>query len=178
MIAVQTKSSKWNLIAGLVMLFLGGVIWVNPLDTMLALAFYIGLGFILAGIFYILASMNIRSGWYLLVGMLDLLVGGILVSNLGVTAASLPIIVALWCLTVGVIQLLGAFEIKRYGLPWRWSMLMGILGIVFGLIILAYPVIGAVTISTVVGLYAVMFGLLQLAEYQISKNSYHLIIND
>jgi uncharacterized membrane protein HdeD (DUF308 family) len=178
MVMVQTKSSKWNLVAGIVMLFLGGVIWVNPLDTMLALAFYIGLGFVIAGIFYILASMNIKSGWYLLVGVLDLLVGGILMANLGVTAASLPVIVALWCLTVGVIQIIGAFEIKRYGLPWGWSGLMGILGIVFGLIILAYPIIGAVTISTVVGLYAVMFGLLQLAEYQMSKNTYRLVINN
>ncbi len=178
MLTVRTKSSKWNLIAGLVMLFLGGVIWVNPLDTMLALAFYIGLGFVLVGVFYILASMNIKSGWYLLVGALDLLVGGILVANLGVTAVSLPIIVALWCLTVGVIQLVGAFEIKKYGLPWGWSSLMGFLGIVFGLVILAYPVVGAVAISTIVGLYVVMFGLLQLVEYQMSKNSYHLVVND
>jgi uncharacterized membrane protein HdeD (DUF308 family) len=43
---------------------------------------------------------------------------------------------------------------------------------------LAYPIIGAVTISTVVGLYAVMFGLLQLAEYQMSKNTYRLVINN
>ena len=178
MVTIQAKRSKWNLIAGLVMLFLGGVIGVNPLDTMLALAFYIGLGFVLVGIFYVLASMNIKSGWYLLVGVLDLLVGGILMANLGVTAATLPIIVALWCLTIGVVQIIGSIEIKRYGLPWGWSALMGMIGIIFGLIILAYPIIGAVTISTVVSLYAVMFGLLQLAEYQMSKNTYRLVINN
>ena len=178
MITIQTKRSKWNLIAGWVMLFLGGVIWVNPLDTMLALAFYIGIGFVLVGIFYVLSSMNIKSGWYLLVGVLDIVVGGILVANLGVTAATLPIIVALWCLTIGVVQVVGSIEIKRYGLPWGWSALMGALGNIFGLVILAYPVIGAVAISTVVGLYAVMFGLLQLAEYNVLKNSYRLVIDN
>ena len=176
MAVTKFRNPKWNLIAGIVMLMLGGIIWFNPFGTMLALAFYIGLGFVLAGCFYIMSSMGIKSGWYLLVGVLDLLVGFILMSNLGVTAASLPIIVSLWCLTVGVIQIFGAFEIKRLGFPWGWSLIMGILGIIFGLIILAYPLVGAIAISTIVGLYAVMFGLLQLAEYYMSKNNYMFIV--
>ena len=177
MVTARFKGSKWNLVAGIVMLFLGGFVWFNPFGTMLALAFYIGVGFVLAGAFYVMSSIEIRSGWYLLVGALDLVVGLILMANLGITAASLPVILALWSLTVGVVQLIGAFELKRYELPWGWSVLMGIIGVVFGLIILAYPLVGAITISTVVGLYAVMFGILQLAEYYMSKNMYQIIID-
>ncbi len=176
MFAVKLKNARWNLVAGIVMLVLGLFIWFNPFGTMLALAAYIGIGFMLAGLFYIMAFAGIRSGWYLLVGVLDLLVGLILLFNLGVTAASLPVILALWCLTVGVVQLIGAFEIKKYGLPWGWSAIMGIIGLIFGLIILAYPMVGAITISTVTGLYAVMFGVLQLAEYYMSRNSYSIFV--
>lgn len=170
MVALKLKSAKWNLIAGIFMLILGLLIWFNPFGTMLALAFYIGLGFLLVGAFYMMASMSIKSGWYLLVGALDVLVGLILIFNLGVTAASLPIILALWSLAVGVIQIIGAFEIKKFGFPWKWSAAMGGIGIIFGLIILAYPAVGAITISTVVGLYAIMFGILQLIEYKMSKD--------
>lgn len=178
MVVTRFNNAKWNLVAGIVMLILGAIIWFNPFGTLLALAFYIGIGFVLAGGFYIMSSIDIKSGWYLLVGVLDLVVGLILMANLGVTAASLPIILALWCLTVGVIQIIGAFEIKRYGRPWGWSMMMGAAGIIFGLIILAYPLVGAITISTVTGLYAVMFGLLQLAEYYMSKNSYQIVVEN
>lgn len=171
----KLKNPKWNLVAGIVMLILGIFVWMNPFGTMLALAFYLGLGFVLAGIFYIMASMSIKSGWYLLVGILDLLVGSIFMANLGVTAATLPIIVALWCLMVGVTQVVGSFEIRKAGFPWGWSMVMGFAGIVFGLIILAYPMIGAITISTVIGLYAIMFALLQFAEYYTSKDKYALL---
>ncbi len=178
MVTMKFKNAKWNLIAGIAMLALGLLIWFNPFGTMLALAFYIGLGFILIGAFYMMASMNVKSGWYLLVGALDLLVGLILIFNLGVTAASLPIVLALWSLAVGVIQIIGAFEVKKFALPWKWSAIMGGVGVIFGLVILAYPIIGAVTISTVVGLYAVMFGILQLIEYKISKNSYTIVIEN
>lgn len=171
----KLKNPVWNLVAGVVMLLLGIFIWLNPFGTMLALAFYIGVGFVLTGVFYVMASMSIKSGWYLLVGLLDLLLGFILMANLGITAATLPIIVALWCLTVGVIQIVGAWEIKRYGLPWGWSMVMGVAGVVFGLVILAYPMLGAIAISTVIGLYAVMFGILQFAEYYASKDKYALL---
>lgn len=171
----KLKNPKWNLLAGVIMLLLGIFVWMNPFGTMLALAFYIGLAFVLTGVFYIMASMSIKSGWYLLVGLLDLLLGFILMSNLGITAATLPIVVALWCLTVGVVQIVGAFEIKQYNLPWGWSMVMGVAGVLFGLIILAYPMIGAITISTVIGLYAIMFGLLQFAEYYASKDKYALL---
>ena len=170
MVALKLKNAKWNLIAGIAMIILGVLVWFNPFDTMLALAFYVGLGFLLVGAFYMMASMNVKSGWYLLVGALDVLVGLILIFNLGVTAASLPIILALWSLAVGVIQIIGAFEIKKFGFPWGWSAIMGGVGIIFGLVILAYPMIGAITISTVVGLYAIMFGILQLIEYKMSKD--------
>lgn len=173
----QHTTNKWNLIAGLIMLLLGGIILFNPFGTLLALAFYIGIGFIITGTFYIFSSMEIKSGWYLLVGTLDVVVGLILVSNLGITASSLPIIFALWSITVGIIQTVGALEIKRIGLPWGWSIIMGIAGICFGLLILSFPFIGAITISTIFGIYAIFFGLLQLAEYQMSKNMYRIVTN-
>ena len=97
----KSNTGRWNLVAGIIMLLLGVFIWFNPFGTMLALAFYLGIGFVLAGGFYIMSSIDIKSGWYLLVGVLDLIVGLILMANLGVTAASLPIILALWCLTGG-----------------------------------------------------------------------------
>ena len=60
----------------------------------------------------------------------------------------------------------------------KWSLLMGIVGAVFGLIILSYPVVGAVTVSTLIGLYIVMFGILQLVEYYLTKDSYRIVIKE
>lgn len=165
-------NSKWNLFAGVVMILLGVMVWFNPFDTLLAMAFYIGFSFIVAGMFYLISAYELRFGWYLLVGSFDMLVGVVLISNLGITAVSLPIILALWCLTVGIIQIISSLEFKGADLPWKWTALMGYVGLFFGLAVIMFPAVGAVAISTIIGFYAIMFGILQIGEYRACKNIY------
>ena len=167
-----TKDSKirkpaciWHLAAGILMALLGVFIWLNPAATLLALALYIGIVFIVVGTGYFAASFSFRSGWYLLVGILDILVGIVFVSNLGVSAASLPIIFAIWCLAVGAIQVASAFQLRSEGFPWGWTFGVGLLGIVFGFLILAYPALGALTITALMGAYVMLYGFIELAEY-------------
>jgi uncharacterized membrane protein HdeD (DUF308 family) len=88
-----------------------------------------------------------------------------MVTNLGITTASLPIIFALWCLAVGVIQLTTSFQLKRAGMSWPWSMTVGILGILFAFLILSNPFIGSITITTLMGLYILLYGLVEIGEY-------------
>ena len=113
----------WHLFAGIIMVILGFYVWFNPVASLLGLALYIGIAFIVVGAGYFLASFSYQSGWYLLVGLLDILVGVILVANLGVTAATLPMIFALWCLAVGVIQLVTSFQLRKIGAPWGLSLI-------------------------------------------------------
>ena len=155
----------WHLFAGIIMVILGLYIWFNPVASLLGLALYIGIAFIVVGAGYFLASFSFLSGWYLAVGLLDILVGVILVANLGVTAATLPIIFALWCLAVGVAQLATSFQLKKLELPWGWTMGTGILGVLFAFMILIFPTIGAVTITTLMGIYVVLYGAFAIAEY-------------
>lgn len=102
-------------------------------------------------------------------GLLDILVGVILVANLGVTAATLPMIFALWCLAVGVIQLVTSFQLRKIGAPWGWSLGIGILGILFAFMILIFPSIGAVTITTLMGMYIICTALLPLPNMSMRR---------
>ena len=119
------KLSVWHLIAGIIMAALGIFVWFNPMASLVAMALYLGIVFIVVGAGYFMASFAYRSGWYLLVGFLDMLVGVIFVANLGVTAASLPIIFALWCLAVGAVQIVSAFQLRNSGVSWGWTLTAG-----------------------------------------------------
>lgn len=77
------KLSVWHLIAGIIMAALGIFVWFNPMASLVAMALYLGIVFIVVGAGYFMASFAYRSGWYLLVGFLDMLVGVIFVANLG-----------------------------------------------------------------------------------------------
>ncbi len=161
----NTHANIWHLVAGVIMALLGVFIWFNPAQTLLALALYIGIVFMVVGVGYFVASFSVRSGWYLSVGILDMLIGFILLANLGVTVVSLPIIFALWCLAVGVAQVAAAWQLQREGRIWGWSLAAGLLGIAFGFILLAYPVLSAAIIIALMGIYFLAYGIVEILEY-------------
>lgn len=172
MMEIKTVGSTgfWHLAAGIIMTILGIYVWFNPVVSLVALALYIGITFIIVGAGYLVVSLSYQSGWYMLVGVLDLFVGMIFVANLGVTAETLPIIFAIWCLAVGIIQLVAAFELHNMASSsWSWSMLAGILGVLFAFLILAYPAVGAITLTALMGAYIVLYGVVEIAEYAYNR---------
>lgn len=155
---------------GILMIIAGVWTWFHPDSVLLAMAMYLGIVFLAGGIGYMYSFVRTRSGAWLALGLLDIIIGLVLITNLGVTALSLPIFLAVWALGVGVIQTAFAFEMKDAGFySWKWTMTNGVLGIVFGLLIIARPVIGALTISLLLGTYLVLFGVFSLTEYFTMK---------
>lgn len=155
----------WHLFSGILLVALGLMVWFNPMASLMALSLYIGVGLILAGIGYVAVSLDFASGWHMFVGIIDIILGIIFVANLGVTAATLPIFLAWWILAIGAAQLVSSYRLKKFMLPWQLSMVLGLAGIIFGFLMLTYPGIGAIAISTILGLYIVLFGVLAIMEY-------------
>ena len=98
---IPQSANKWHLLTGILMIILGFYMWFNPIETLIGLAIYIGIAFIVIGCAYMMASFSFDSGWYLTVGALDIAVGVIMIANLGVSIISFPIIFAVWILAVG-----------------------------------------------------------------------------
>lgn len=172
MMQSEIKSERiglWHLVAGVIMVLLGIYVWFNPMTSLLALALYLGVAFIVLGIGYVLASFSFESGWYLAVGVLDLLVGVVFVTNLGVTAETLPIIFALWCLAVGAIQVVGSYYLHKNGFKWVGALVAGIIGVIFAFLVLSYPVLGAIAITTLMGAYILLYGVVEIFEYSFLK---------
>lgn len=166
---MQKNMSIWHLVAGIIMVATGIYVWFNPAVTLMALALYLGIVFIVIGAGYFMASFTNKSGWYMAVGVLDIFVGVIFVSNLGVTAISLPIIFALWCLAVGVVQVVTAFQFRNEGMSWGYTLTAGVLGILFAFLILAYPMVGTVTLTALMGAYIILYGIVEIAEYTTNR---------
>lgn len=159
------RCSLWHLVAGVVMMVLGIVVWVNPLSSLYVMAIYLGAALFLLGCGYITFSFTQYSGWYFVVGLLDIFIGLILLTNLGLTVQTLPIVFAFWFLATGTMQIAGSLDIKRLGLPWGWSMFSGILGVILAFLILMNPAIGDFALVLTVGFYIFAYGLISIAEY-------------
>jgi len=164
------KPNKGLLFFGILMILAGVWVALNPDAVLLATALYLGVAFLLGGIGYLSVFGTLKSGGFLALGLLDIIVGLVLITNLGVTAASLTVLLALWVVCVGVIQIAFAMDVRSAGLKsWTWTLVSGIAGLVFGVLILAHPAIGAFTISLMLGIYLILYGGLSVAEYVTMK---------
>jgi uncharacterized membrane protein HdeD (DUF308 family) len=78
----------------------------------------------------------------------------------GITALVLIILIAARAIVVGAFEIAAAIRLRRV-IHGEWLLaLSGLVSIVFGVLVLAFPVAGAVGISWMLGTYAMFVGLL------------------
>jgi uncharacterized membrane protein HdeD (DUF308 family) len=156
----------WLLIIGVILMACGVYVLFSPMTALLASAIIAGGAFIAMGIGYLMAFRYTRSYMHVTLGILDVLIGLILLANLGITAASMPIIFAFWCLFVGVIQLVASFELRDVGEPIEKLLLLsGVIGIIFSLLIFFNPVFGMLSLSFLMGAYLILYGVFEVGRY-------------
>lgn len=162
------KPSVLVLVMGIVMVIGGVYTWFHPLAALAALALILGIVFIVVGVGYLAAYFSgSYSGWYLAVGLLDIIVGVVLVSNLRQTIMVLPFMFAFWCLFSGVIQIAAALQLRKSPMArlWPWPLIAGIIGIIVGFWIMFQPLAGAVALTILLGVYLVINGIVTILEY-------------
>jgi len=97
-------------------------------------------------------------GWFAFEAFVSAAAGVAALVYPAITLLALVVIVALRAIFLGVCMLAGAISWK--GLPARWLRIVtGIVSIVFGVMLLWRPLVGAAALVWAVGIYAVVFGL-------------------
>jgi uncharacterized membrane protein HdeD (DUF308 family) len=118
------------------------------------------------GVFAIISGIRAaRSGeqWGLLIleGIVDLAAGIVAVVWPAITLVALVWIVAVWAIISGALMLGAAFSLNiDYG-RW-WLALGGVASIIFGILLIIEPFIGAVVLTLWIGAYALIFGVFLL----------------
>jgi uncharacterized membrane protein HdeD (DUF308 family) len=118
------------------------------------------------GVFAISSGIRAaRSGerWGLLIleGVVDLAAGVVAILWPAITLVALVWIVAIWAIVSGALMLAAAVSLNLdYG-RW-WLALGGIASLIFGILLIIEPFIGAVVLTLWIGAYAVVFGVLLL----------------
>jgi uncharacterized membrane protein HdeD (DUF308 family) len=94
---------------------------------------------------------------FLLEGIASLIFGGLLVVHPAATLVALVIFLGFYWLFVGVLELVRVFVDRS--VPWYWSLLIGVLGIVAGIIVLNHPIFAAVVLPTAIVIWLGVLGL-------------------
>lgn len=157
------------LFRGLAAIAFGIIALVWPKLTLLVLVLLFGIFAIISGIAVVAAALQNRGehGWGLLLfeGILWLLVGVVALVWPGITALSFLYLLAAWAIITGILEIIAPLSFPMSGGRGVLMVLAGLVSIVFGIVIAIQPASGLLAVVWLIGLYAILFGILHLVAY-------------
>jgi len=119
------------------------------------------------GVFAIAASINRtdhRGNWsgMLIRGIVGILASIAALTLPGMTALILLYLIAAWAVVTGIIEIAAAIHLRRV-IRREWMLVLsGIISVLFGLILMAFPGEGILAVVWLIGIYAIAFGALMV----------------
>jgi uncharacterized membrane protein HdeD (DUF308 family) len=163
---VNTLSRYWW------MLLLRGVAWVlfglavmfQPGISLVTLTLMFGVFALIDGVGHIVSAIggrqDSRSWWTLLLsGLAGVLVGVLAFISPGITALVLLYYIAAWAIVTGLLALVAAIRLRQEIENELWLGLAGIASVAFGLLLVARPGAGVLTVLWLIAVYAIAFGV-------------------
>ena len=164
MVTTLGRAWGWVLFFGIVTLVAGVMTVAWPDATILVIAILVGIQLFVSGIFRLVASFTEEGeghrAWWVILGLLSIAVGILCLRNLFVTIAALTLVLGI----VWVIQGITEFFAGVMGsTPHRgWTIFMGIVGFIAGIVVLVYPFTSILAVAWVFGVWLIFYGIMEI----------------
>jgi uncharacterized membrane protein HdeD (DUF308 family) len=162
MIELLARNWAWVLMRGIFTAVFGVAAAMWPGITLFVLVVLFGAYAIVDGLLAI--GMGLKRGaagrgWLIVVGAVGVLAGLIAFLWPGITAVALVFVIAFWALVLGFAYIVKGFGLSR-DQSGRWLLILsGLAGVVLGVLLLARPGEGAVSLVATIGLLAIIWGV-------------------
>lgn len=164
------KFKTWWLLsaAGAALLVAGTFSLLNPFHAFVRAVSYSGIALSANGILLGLLAANPlyikEQKWLIAESALDLLFAVVLMFNPLMTFVILPLVIGTWMLCIGIVKTLSAFALRKYFNGWQYVLVTGILILTFGTLISFSPIPKASGIVTLVGIFCLLLGLMNIFD--------------
>jgi uncharacterized membrane protein HdeD (DUF308 family) len=156
----------WILAYGILTLAAGIAVLVWPSQTLLVIAVLFGIQLIVSGILRLVAAFAVDAtsgtrALLALLGILSVIVGLWAVRHVSLTLLALAVLLGIYWIVSGTIELFAAIshrETRERG----WTIFMGVLSILAGLVVLVWPAPSLLTLALVLGIWLVIFGVMEI----------------
>ncbi len=148
------------IIFGLVTLF-----W--PKITLTALVFIFAAFVLVSGILLAIAAFRVHltntHGWLMLVeGAIGIGVGVLAFIWPGIATLMLLYLIAAWAIVTGIFEIIVAIQVRKE-IQNEWLLVLaGTASLLFGILLLIWPLAGALAILWIIAAYTIIFGVLLL----------------
>jgi uncharacterized membrane protein HdeD (DUF308 family) len=170
-------TQNWWAIAlrGFAAVLFGIATFTWPVITLSVLAPLFGAYVIINGIFAVIEAFRrdvSQERWWALLfeGVVSIVVGVMTFVWPGLTAMGLLFLIAFWAIMTGVFEIITAIRL-RHEISGEWMMaLIAILSMAFGLLPLAFPVTGALSVILLIRAFVFAIGALMIAPILAPRN--------
>jgi uncharacterized membrane protein HdeD (DUF308 family) len=165
------------LLRGLVSILFGVLAFVMPGITLISLVLIYGAYALADGIFAIIAAIRGEGPtprwWLAVVGLIGVAAGILTFTLPGLSALTLLLLIGAWALVRGVFEIIGAIRLRKE-IDNEWMLILsGAISVLFGAYMLIMPGAGALALIWVIGIYAIIAGVLMVAlAFKLRKHAH------
>ncbi len=175
-------ATKWLLgIVGAVMIVIGFWMFAQPIAAMLTEIIFLGILLLISAVFYLISFfMNLRTpmaGWMLVAAILNFLMAMLFLGRPGLAWEVIIFLFGIWAVALGATHFANAFTLRAHKQDnWIWQLLSGILGVVFGLLIIFNPFAGFIATNWIIAFGFVFYGIANImGGIYLQKNQKELL---
>ena len=157
------------LILGVLLLMSAYWMFTTPVESFVGLASLFSALIFVSGLFSVFFAISNKDdidnfGLYLAGGLLDVLIGFILLKYPGLTLVLFSMFIGFWLLFRGFNLVSVSFKIKKSGDGnWGWILFLGIMVVIFAMMSIVNPLIGASYLVYTLAFTLVLFGIANIA---------------
>ena len=159
---------RTSVIVSLALILVGIFLIVSPETTLSFVSYGTGIILLITGLIpTINFFINKENQKYLdisfIFGIIFIIVGIVIIINPKIVASIVPLLIGIWMIINGVIKLYYSIIINKT-VKSISSIIISLLILVCGLLLVLNPFGGAVTLTIIIGIFLVVYSLLDLAE--------------
>jgi len=150
-------------IKGAIVILFGLIALLAPGVTAITLATIFGVIALIGGILLLLGAYShsrTQRAWqgWTVEGILDVLVGIFLIAFPEISIKLFVFLLATWAIIMGTIYITGAIRFQHVLRGWQFSLVGGIISLLFGLLLIYKPFEGAMAFTSIAGILAIIIG--------------------
>lgn len=169
---------KGLVLRGALAVILGLVMVALPGPTLIAVTVLIGIFVLMLGLIglamYLTMKDRSKGTVLLLEGILGTAFGIVTIIWPNLTALLLILLLGVWCLIEGLVQVYAGLTMSRKASLRALFLVSGALSIIVGLIFILAPGDGAIALIWVIGVFAMLYGILSISHGLIYRSYYRL----
>jgi uncharacterized membrane protein HdeD (DUF308 family) len=155
------------LLRGIVAIAFGVLAFTWPVLTLATLVLLFGFYAFVDGVFSLISAIGghrrKEDRWLLaLEGIVGVWAGVVTLRAPALTALALLLIISFWAMATGFLRIVAAIRLRKEISGELWLALSGVLSIIFALILMTQPAIGALALVWVIAGFALILGVLEI----------------